>query len=113
MATVNAQALAAAGLNPTMSSAAPGGDSVDTGDQTFLIVTSGATTANLTITTPDTVSGLAVADRVVAVPANAGTAATAPPLLIPLPRELYGDDDGMAALAWSATTGIKFAVVRL
>lgn len=112
MAVVHAQGMAAAGTSPTMSSASGGGDSVDTGDNVFLVVTSGATTANLTITTPGTEAGLAVADRVVAIPANAGTAASAPPVLVPLPRALYGDDDGMAALAWSATTGIKFAVIR-
>lgn len=112
MATVNAQGMPPAGLNPTMSSASGGGDVVDTGDTVFLVVASGSTTANLTITTPGTVSGLAVADNVVAIPANAGTSGTAPPVLVPLPTSLYGDANGQAALAWSATTNIKFAVVR-
>lgn len=112
MATVNAQGLPVAGLSPTMSAASGGGDVVDTGDTVSLIVCSLATTANLTITTPGTVSGLAVADNVIAIPANAGTSGTAPPVVVPLPTALYGDANGQAALAWSATTGIKFAAVR-
>jgi hypothetical protein len=112
MATVNAQGLAVAGTSPTMSAASGGGDVVDTGDTVFLVVNSGSTTANLTITTPGTVSGLAIADNVIAIPANAGTVATAPPVLIPLPTSLYGDANGQAALSWSAVTNIKFAVIR-
>jgi hypothetical protein len=112
MATVAAQSVGIAGANPTMSSASGGGDVVPTGDRLIPIVCSGATTANLTIVTPNTVSGLAIADEVVAIPANAGTAGTAPPVLITLPTSLYGDANGNAALSWSATTGIKFAVVQ-
>jgi hypothetical protein len=112
MATVTAQGLPVAGLNPTMSAASVGGDIVDTGDTVSLIVTSGSTTANLTITTPGTVGGLAIADNVIAIPANAGTVASAPPVVVPLPTSLYGDANGQCALAWSATTNIKFCAVR-
>lgn len=113
MATVTAQGASTPGLSPTMSAASGGGDVVDTGDRVFLIVCSGSTTANLTLTTPGTVSGLAVADNVVAIPANAGTSGTAPPVIVPVPTALYGDANGQCGLAWSATTNIKFAVVRL
>lgn len=112
MAIVSAQGLPTAGLNPTMSAASGGGDVVDTGDTVLLVVCSAATTANLTITTPGTFSGLAIADNVIAIPANAGTSGTAPPVLIPLPTSLYGDANGQAALSWSATTNIRFAAVR-
>ena len=88
MATVTAQAVAVGGTNPTMSAASGGGDVVDTGDTVFLVVNSGSTTANLTLTTPGTVYGQAIADVVVAIPANAGTVATAPPVLIALPTGL-------------------------
>lgn len=111
MATVAAQSAGIAGLSPTMAAASGGGDVVPCGDRILLIVCSLTTTANLTITTPNTVSGLAIADEVIAIPANAGTSGTAPPVVITLPVALYGDANGNAALAWSATTGIKFAVV--
>lgn len=112
MATVTAQSIAIAGTSPTMSAASGGGDTVDCGDTVFLVVNSGSTIANLTITTPGTVQGLAIADQVIAIPANAGTVASAPPVIIPLPPSLYGDANGQAALSWSATTNIKFAVCR-
>lgn len=112
MATVTAQSAGIAGLVPTMSAASGGGDSVETGPDVSLIVSSGSTTATLTITTPGTVSGLAIADATVAIPANAGTSGTSGPVVVALPRELFGDANGMAALAWSAVTNIKFAVVR-
>lgn len=112
MATVTAQGAGITGLAPTMSAAAGGGDLVETGDNVFLVVTSGSTAVTLTITTPGNVSGLAIADATVSIPANSGTQGTAPPIIVPLPPALYANANGLAALAWSAVTNISFAVVR-
>jgi hypothetical protein len=110
MATVNAQGAAITGTVPTMSSASAGGDLVDTGDSVLLVVTAGATPATLTITTPGTVSGLAIGDASISIPAGAGD--TSGPVIVPLPASLFANAAGLAALSWSATTAIKFAVVR-
>jgi hypothetical protein len=112
MATVLAQAAGITGLTPTMSSASSGGDLVETGDSVFLVVCSDSTPATLTITTPNTVSGLAIADASVTIPASAGVSGTSGPVIVALPTAVFGNASGLAALSWSATTGIKFAVVR-
>lgn len=112
MATVLAQNPAVASVAPTMSAASGGGDVVDTGDTVFLLVQSGGTACTLTITTPGTVQGLAVADNAIVIPLNSGTVASAAPMIIPLPTSLYGDANGQAALAWSAVANVKFAVIR-
>jgi hypothetical protein len=112
MATVTAQAASITGTVPTMAAASAGGDLVETGDTVSLVVCAGATPATLTITTPNTVSGLAIADAAVTIPAGAGTSGTAGPVIVSLPTSLFGNASGLAALAWSATTDVKFAVVR-
>lgn len=112
MATVTAQALTNAGLAPTLSSAAGGGDLVECGDTVHLLVISGSTACTLTITTPGAPYGDAVADAAFVIPVNSGLYSSGAPFEIALTPGRFADSTGYATLAWSATTNVKFAVVR-
>ncbi|MGQ4513696.1 hypothetical protein [Streptomyces sp. DW26H14] len=82
------------------------GDSCPTGQGVLLVVKNADSAAHtVTLATPQTISGLAVADRTVSVP-NGGTS------LIPL-LDLYRDPEtGRAAVTYDAVTSVTVAVVR-
>lgn len=107
MATVLAKNPPVTGLNLTAnaSAASAGGDVIDTGDTVGIIVFTAGTGTTVTITTPGTVSGLAIADNAVTIGTNVAW-------FIPLPTSLYGDSNGQAAISWSATASVTFIVVR-
>ncbi|MFP3986878.1 hypothetical protein U9R90_05125 [Streptomyces sp. E11-3] len=109
MATLTVQNIAAAGLSPVYSAAAGGGDKLKPGRTTFLHVINGdASPMTVTIATPGTVSGLAIADRDVVVGASDEQ-------MIPVPVELYGDpaDSGLASVTYSAVTSVTVAALRI
>lgn len=90
-----------------LAAASTGGDSCATGGGVLLVVAN-ADTADHTVTlaTPQTVSGLAVADRVVTVPQ--GGTVTIPVL------DLYRDPStGQAALTYDAAASLTVAVIRV
>ncbi len=113
MATVNAQAIPAAGIAPTLSAASGGGDAVQCGTNLVLEVYSAGTACTLTITTPGTnLAGDAVADPAFVIPLNSGNVANGAAFNIPLDPVRFADPvTGLATLSWSAVTSIKFAVV--
>ena len=89
----------------------------NTGHNVFLHVkNSNAATRDVTITTPNTVDGLAIGDLVVTVPANTGDV-----LIGPFPGSLYDtvdtdpdpDIDPAIFVGLSADAGITLAAVRL
>ena len=109
MATLSVQNIPAAGLSPTYSAASGGGDKLKPGRTTFLHVINGDVSAMVvTIATPGTVSGLAIADRAVTVGASDEQ-------MIPVPAELYSDpaDSGLASVTYSAVTGVTVAALRI
>jgi len=106
--SLTTQVVSNAGLAITTSTpTATDGDRCQTGAGVFYYVNNGSgSSINVTLTTPGTVEGLAVADRVVAV-ANAATT------LIPL-ADLYRDPaTGRALVTCSATSTVKVAVLRV
>lgn len=106
MATVTAQNPGTAGAAPTMNSASGGGDKVSPGVR-LLVVNGGSTSSTLTIATPLTVDGLALADRTVTVP-NGTFPANAK--FVDVPASLYQQpSDGLCHLSWSTTTSVTFA----
>lgn len=107
MALLSPQQISKAGLAPSTTSAAGGGDTVATGDRVYLYVNNGAgAPITVTIATPGTVSGLAVADQTVSV--TNGTFK----LIGPITRELFGDDDGIAAITYSSATSVTVAALK-
>jgi hypothetical protein len=95
-----------AGIAVTMNAAASG-DQFAVDDSVLLIVKNGdASSHDVTLTTPNTEGGLAIADRTVTVAAGATEA-----ILVGHAR--YADTGGLCSLAWSATTSMTWGVVRV
>lgn len=95
------------GLVATYHAASAGGDKVSPGPgQGIHVVNGNAAPTLVTLVTPGTVDGLAVADRVVTV-AN-GTEA-----FISVPDTYRNSADGLADITWSVTATVTFAAIRI
>lgn len=109
MATLSVQTIPAGGLSPSYSAASGGGDKLKPGKTTFLHVINGdASPITVTVATPGTVSGLAIADRAV-------TVAASDEQMIPIPADLYANpaDSGLASVTYSAVTSVTVAALRI
>lgn len=105
MSAVNPQLVQIAGTTPTYNAASAGGDTFPTSDRTWIHVKNGSGgSITATLTTPGTVGGLAIADAAIAVPAGAER------LIGPITPSLFGDT---AAIAWSASASVTFAVLSI
>lgn len=98
-----------AGLVPSFTAAAAS-DTFVPSDRTFLYVkNTNAATRTITVTTPGTTGGLAIADMVGTVGATTGEL-----ILGPFPAYNYADPTtGLATVTPSATTNVTYAVVQL
>lgn len=98
-----------AGLVPSFGGAAAS-DTFVPDDRTFLYVkNTNAATRTITVTTPGTSRGLAVAD-----PGPTIAATTGELIMGPFPADTYADPvTGLATVTPSATAGVSYAVVRL
>lgn len=110
MATLTTQTISVAtGLLDTgaaLAAAASGGDSAEVGPGKFLVVLNGdASSKTVTVSTPGTVSGLAVADATYVV-------ATLDTCIIPL-AEVFRGADGRAAITYSAVTSVTVGAFEL
>lgn len=105
MTTYAAQAVPVGGVVPTAHSAASG-DKVSAEDDVIIIVSTSGTLTNLTIATPGTVDGLAIADKVIALTSTQTQA-------IKMSKSDYADAQGLADLSWSSVTGVTFTVLRV
>jgi hypothetical protein len=98
---------AGTGLNPTYAAASGGGDTVKTGKNVFLHVKNGhSSPQTVTIATPGSVGGLAIADLAIAVP-NAGERMIGPI------DDTFRDSNGLAAITYSGTTLLTVAAIRI
>jgi hypothetical protein len=105
MSALAPQVVQIAGTTATYSAASGGGDTIASGDRVFAHVKNGSgVSVTVTITTPGTVGGLAIADATVAVPAGADR------FIGPLTNALFGDN---AALTYSATASVTVAALTL
>jgi hypothetical protein len=109
MALLSTQAIALAGLNPAYAACAGGGDEFVPNRRTFIHVKNGhSSPQSVTVVTPRTQRGLAIADVVVSVP-NAGER-----MIGPFNAEEFGDPvDGRADISYSGVTNLTIAVVEL
>lgn len=108
MAVLPTQAVSRTGLGPTYSAAAGGGDKLTPGDHVCLHVKNGGgSSITVTLVTPGTVEGLAVADVAVVVP-NAGER-----MIGPLPASLFRASDGYADVTYSGVTSVTVAVLSV
>lgn len=109
MATLATQTIALAGLAPTYSAAAGGGDKCEVGDRNFLHVKNGSgSPVTVTLTATAAVRGQAVGNVVVSVPASGER------MIGPLPADLLQNSvDGLCAIGYSSATTVTVASVRI
>lgn len=113
MATIAAQTSTRAGIDPTMSSAAGGGDKyLNSTKEVLLVRNNSGSSINVTIDAYKTVDTLAISDRVVAVGAAVGGVFTEK-WIGPFPKDPYNDDQGYVNISYSGTTNIFVAVIKL
>jgi hypothetical protein len=106
MTALTPQVVSIAGTAPTYNAAGAGGDTVPAGERTWIHVKNGsASPITVTVTTPGTVSGLAIADVSVSVPATTGEK-----LIGPLPTSLFGDP---VQIAYSAAASVTVAALQI
>jgi hypothetical protein len=104
--TTNVIPVAGLRIDNLFTAAAGGGDDAETGAGVDLIVKTTGTLTTVTIATPETFDGLALADRTFT------TAATAESK-IPLPSNRYRDPTtGRATITYSSVTGVTVCVTR-
>ncbi|GAW54741.1 hypothetical protein [Nocardioides sp. PD653] len=110
MATLTTQKAKTTGQAITMAAASGGGDKVDAGDHTALLVTNGGgSSINVTVAVPgNTKYGAAEPDIVVAV------AAGATKLIGPLPTDLEDTTtDRLVAVTYSGVTSVTVAAIEI
>ncbi len=109
MATLATQTIALAGLAPTYSAAAGGGDKCEVGDRNFLHVKNGSgSPVTVTLTATAAVRGQAVGNVTVAVPASGER------MIGPLSADLLQNaSDGLCAVGYSSATTVTVASLRI
>lgn len=108
MATLTVQTIDRDGYNIAFAAAAGGGDEfVNTGSEFILVKNDDASAKTLTIATPRTVDGLAVADRPVVIPAGEQWP------IGPLPTSTYNDGNNKVQITYDAVTSLSLAVMKL
>lgn len=108
MATRATETVDRDGLSATYHAASAGGDKVTPGAGVAIHVINGSVAdVDVTLVTPGTVEGLAVADRVVTAAASSANTFVAVP-------EIYRNPtDALASITWEATADVTFAVIRI
>lgn len=109
MATLTSQVVALAGLAPVYSAAAAGSKIV-CGERVWLHVKNTAgSSMTVTLSSTAKVRGQAAADVVITVPATTGDM-----MIGPITQDLFaGASDGLAAIAYSSTTSVTAAALRI
>lgn len=109
MALLAKQSVGLLGVGPTYAAAAAGGDTFNPGNNVFLHVKNGGAGAvTVTIVTPGNVSGQAVADVAVSVPAAAER------MIGPLPGSLFARAvDGLGDISYSGVTSLTIGAFEL
>lgn len=107
MATLSRESVTFSGLNATYN-AVSASDQFSNNGQTFIHVKNGGASADtVTITTPKTVGGLAVADAGGSVPAGEDR------FFGPFDRGLFNDGDDLVTVTHSYTTTVTMAIITL
>lgn len=107
MALIAAQQVVLTGLTPVFA-AANNADTVTADGRTVLWVVNGSgAPITVTVVTPKTVSGLAVADQAVVIAAGAQA------LIGPFSRDAFGDANGQAGIDYSATATVTRTAIQV
>lgn len=106
MATRAAEEVSVAGLAATYHAASAGGDKVRPG-VTLIVKNTNGSSRTLTLVTPGTIHGQTIGDQVITIPATTGER------IVEIPEDGFTASDGLVPLAWSADTGVTFAVLEV
>lgn len=107
MAALTVETSSRSGLTPTHNACDAGGDEfVNDGGVMVWVTNGGASERTVTIVSQETVDGLAVADRTVAVPAGEER------LIGPFPVSTYNDANSKVQLTYDAVTSLTIAVIK-
>ncbi|MDX3353893.1 hypothetical protein PV703_11345 [Streptomyces sp. ME01-24h] len=107
MAALTTKVVPLGGAAVTYTSAAGGGDTCQTGAGVLLLVKNGdASSHTVTLVTPGTINGLAIADRQVTVAAGAEQA-------IPVSNDYRSPSTGRASITYDGVTSVTVAVIRV
>ncbi|MFE2046633.1 hypothetical protein ACFXAZ_38130 [Streptomyces sp. NPDC059477] len=107
MAALTATVMPLTGAAVTYTAAAGGGDTAPTGVGVLLLVKNGDSGSHtVTLVTPGTVNGLAIADRAISVAAGAEVG-------IPVTNDYRNPSTGRAAITYDAVTSMTVAVIRV
>ena len=109
MALLTTQTITNTGINPSFAAVAAS-DTVVCGD-TVMVRIKNASGAGITatITTPNTVEGLAIADAVsMTIPATTGDVTIGP-----IKASLFADSSGVATITCSSTASVTIAALRV
>ncbi|MFZ4143389.1 hypothetical protein ACOZDZ_22055 [Streptomyces griseoincarnatus] len=107
MAALSTTVAPLTGAAVTYTAAAGGGDTCQTGAGVLLLVKNDdASSHTVTLVTPGTVNGLAIADRAIAVAAGTEVA-------IPVTSDYRNPATGRASITYDGVTDVTVAVVRV
>jgi hypothetical protein len=107
VAALTSQRLSPAGTAPTYAAASVGGDTAPVGKDLFLHVFNGSgASITVTVVTPGTVNGLAIADAALVIPAGDQG-------FVPLAKMYRNPSTGLANITYSAVTTVEVAVLQL
>lgn len=107
MATLATQPITPTGTVPSFAAASAGGDKCHCGDSIYLAVDNGSgASVTVTLATPATVEGFAVAENAVTVAAGATA------FIGPIDPALYRASDGLCAITYSASASVTVAALE-
>lgn len=107
MAALTSTVMPLTGGTVSYTPAASGGDTCQTGAGVLLLVKNDAVAARtVTLATPGTVNGLAIADRAVAVAAGSIVG-------IPVTNDYRDPSTGRASISYDDATSVQVAVIRV
>lgn len=108
MATLTAQTISRAGLEPVLAAADVAGDDfVNTGLEFVEVVNGSGSDVTVTLDIQSTVDGQAVTDRTVTVTAGERR------IIGPFPTGTYNDSEGKMNISYSAVTSVTVGVFKL
>ncbi|MCB9172353.1 MAG: hypothetical protein H6637_05455 [Ardenticatenales bacterium] len=103
------QEITRSGLTPVLTAANAGGHSIVNDDFTYIeVVNAGGSACTVTVQTPGTVDGLAVAERAVTVAATSGRKRIGP-----FPKHIYDQSDGTVYVDFSTVTSVTVGAFKL
>jgi len=103
------QVVSLTGIAPTYGAATvTQGDDFENDGNTFLQVKNSGTQKTITITTPATIHGVAIADVAVIIPATTGDK-----MIGPFPPEIFNDGNGRVHTLMDVETGVTLAAFRV